>query len=192
MSRPQGAPAKRSGANSRRLFFALWPDDRLRGQVMRTVRPIAALAPGRLRQPQQWHVTLVFLGAVPATRLPVVHEAAAAVWVEPFELTLDTVEYWGRAGVLCLTAQHTPPALERLVTALRGELGARGFIMEQRAYRPHLTLARHARPPPEFPVPDPLRWPVSEFVLVESTTGTQGSIYTVLADWKLMGGQALA
>ena len=44
---------------------------------MRTARPIAALASVRLQQPEQWHVTLEFLGAVPATRLPVAHEAAA-------------------------------------------------------------------------------------------------------------------
>jgi 2'-5' RNA ligase len=187
MSRPQGAAADCGGPDSRRLFFALWPDARLREQVMRTARPIAALAPGRLQQPQQWHVTLVFLGAVPATRLPVAHEAAADVRAEPFELTLDTVEYWRRAGVLCLTAQRTPPALERLVTALRGELGQRGFVTEQRAYRPHLTLARRVRPPPQFPAPDPLHWPATTFVLVESTSGALGSIYTVLADWKLVG-----
>jgi RNA 2',3'-cyclic 3'-phosphodiesterase len=187
MSRPRGARTERSGGNSRRLFFALWPDSRLREQVMRTVGPIAALAPGRLRQPQQWHVTLVFLGAVRATRLPVAYEAAAAVRAEPFELTFDTVEHWRRAGVLCLAAQQTPPALERLVTALRGELGQRGFVTEQRAYRPHLTLARRVRPPPELPAPGPLPWPATEFVLVESTSGARGSTYTVLADWKLLG-----
>lgn len=187
MSRPPGAPTERGRADSRRLFFALWPDSRLREQMMRTARPIAARAPGRLQEPQQWHVTLVFLGAVPATRLPDVHEAAAAVRAEPFELTLDTVEYWRRAGVVCLTARQTPPALERLVAALRGELDQRGFATEQRAYRPHLTLARRVRPPPELPAPDPLIWPATEFVLVESTSGDHGSVYTVLAEWKIAG-----
>jgi 2'-5' RNA ligase len=187
MSRPQGAPTERGGASSRRLFFALWPDAWLREQILRTTRAIVARAPGRLQQPQQWHVTLVFLGAVPAAQLPVAHEAASAVRAETFELALDTVEYWRRAGVLCLTAQQTPPALERLVTALRGELGQRGFATEQRAYRPHLTLARRVRPPPGLPAPDPLRWPATQFVLVESTSGAQGSIYTVLADWQLQG-----
>jgi 2'-5' RNA ligase len=186
MSQRQGASADAVGGDSRRLFFALWPDARLREQVMRMAGLAAALASARLQQPQQWHVTLVFLGAVPAAKLPVAHAAAAAVRAEPFELTLDTVEYWRRAGVLCLTAQRTPPALERLVTALRGELSQRGFATEQRAYRPHLTLARRARPPPEFPEPEPLTWSATEFVLVESTSGTQGSIYTVLANWQLL------
>jgi 2'-5' RNA ligase len=187
MSRPQGAPTERGGAEPRRLFFALWPDPPLRDQVVCTVRPIAALATGRLQQPQQWHVTLVFLGAVPAAKLPVAHEAASAVRAEPFELALDTLEYWRRAGVLCLTAQRTPHALERLVSVLRDELGQRGFAMEQRAYRPHLTLARRVRSPPALPAPDPLCWPATGFVLVESISGPQGSIYTVLADWRLTG-----
>jgi 2'-5' RNA ligase len=169
------------------LFFALWPDAPLREQIMRTARPIAPLAPGRLQEPQQWHVTLVFLGGVPATRLPVVRDAATVVRAESFELTLDTVEYWRRAGVLCLTARLTPPALERLVAALRAELEQRGFATEQRAFRPHLTLARRVRPPPGSPAPDPLAWPATEFVLVESTSGAYGSVYTVLAEWKLAG-----
>jgi 2'-5' RNA ligase len=187
MNRPQGAPKERGGADSRRLFFALWPDSGLLEQMKRTARPIAASAPGRLQQPQQWHVTLVFLGAVPATRVPDAHEAAAAVRAEPFELTLDTVEYWRRAGIVCLTARQTPPALERLVAALRGELDQRGFATEHRTYRPHLTLVRRVRPPREFPAPEPLIWPVTEFVLVESSSGDHGSVYTVLAEWKIAG-----
>jgi 2'-5' RNA ligase len=187
MSRPQGAPTARGAADSRRLFFALWPDSRRREQMMRTAQAIAALAPGRPEQPQQWHVTLVFLGAVPAPRVPDAHEAAAAVRPEPFELILDTVEYWRRAGVVCLTARQTPPALERLVAALRGELDRRDFAMERRTYRPHLTLARRVRPPPGFPAPGPLVWPATAFVLVESTSGAHGSVYTVLAEWNFPG-----
>jgi 2'-5' RNA ligase len=187
MTQPQGAPTERGGGDSRRLFFALWPDSGLREQLMRAARPIVELTPGRLQQPQQWHVTLVFLGAVPATRLPVAQQAAAAVRAEPFELTLDTVEYWRRAGVVCLTARQTPPALERLVATLRGELDERGFATEQRTYRPHLTLARRVRPLRDLPAPDPLTWPATEFVLVESTSGAHGSVYTVLAEWKFRG-----
>ena len=112
---------------------------------------------------------------------------AAAVRAEPFELTLDTVEYWRRAGVVCLTARQTPPALERWWPRYAANSTQRGFATEQRAYRPHLTLARRVRPPPELPVPDPLIWPATEFVLVESTSGAHGSVYTVLAEWNFPG-----
>ncbi len=173
--------------DSRRLFFALWPDARLLEQLAERIRPVGAAVVGRPQRSDQWHVTLEFLGAVSASRVPAVLEAASTVRAPPFELVLDTVEYWRRPAVLSLTPRACPAELVVLVAALRLALEARGFEPERRPYRPHLTLARRVQPPPGFPAPDPLPWPATEFVLVESTSGAQGSIYTVLADWKLVG-----
>ena len=172
--------------DSRRLFFALWPDARLREQLAEWVRPIAAAVIGRPQRPDQWHVTLEFLGAVPASRVAAVLEAASTVRAPPFELVLDTVEHWRRPAVLSLTPRESPAELVALIAALRLGLEARGFEPERRAYRPHLTLARRVAAPPEFPAPHPLHWPANEFVLVESTTGRQGSIYEPLAAWPLV------
>lgn len=172
--------------DSRRLFFALWPDARLREQLAERVRPIVASVDGRPQRPDQWHVTLEFLGAVSATRIAAVLEAASTVRSPPFELVLDTVEHWRRPAVLSLTAREIPSQLVVLVAALRLALEARGFEPEGRAYRPHLTLARRVVAPPEIPAPQPLNWLANEFVLVESTTGRQGSIYERLATWPLV------
>lgn len=171
---------------ARRLFFALWPGDELRSAIAPRLR--ALQPPGRCRpqSPEQWHVTLEFLGSVPEERLTAVRESAAAVRAAPFEILFDVVEYWRRPQVLCLAATQVPPALAGLVLQLRAGLAAQGLEPEQRPFRAHLTLARKVtRPGPVGPC-EALRWPAAEFVLVESVTERAGSRYRPLDRWPLV------
>jgi len=172
--------------DSRRLFFALWPEAGLREQLADRIRPIVTAVAGRLQRPDQWHVTLEFLGAVSASRVAAVLEAASTVRAVPFEIVLDTVEHWRRPAVLSLTPRESPVELAMLVAALRLALEVHGFAPERRTYRPHLTLARHVIASPDVLAPEPLVWPAKEFVLVESITGRQGAIYRPLSAWPLV------
>jgi 2'-5' RNA ligase len=140
---------------------------------------------GRPQRPDQWHVTLEFLGPVPARRFEASHRAAAEVPAGPFEIVFDAIEYWRRPQVLCLTAREVPATLDGLVQDLRARLASHGFEPERRPYRPHLTLARKVSRPVEPLAFEPLRWPVAEFTLVESVTDRSGSHYTPLAAWPL-------
>ena len=54
----------------------------------------------------------------------------------------------------------------------------RGFIREERIYRPHVTLARRARPV-EAEV-EPVEWHVAELALVESLPDGRNVHYEVL------------
>jgi 2'-5' RNA ligase len=171
---------------TRRLFFALWPGDDLRAAVGPRLRTLQSQARGRPQTPEQWHVTLEFLGSVPEARLAAVRDAAAAIHAGPFEVAFDTVEFWRRPQVLCLVARVLPPALEGLVAQLRAGLAARGFMPDRRAFRAHLTLARKVtRPGPVGPC-DPLPWPATEFALVESVTARSGSRYVPVGRWPLV------
>lgn len=175
-----------AGKPVRRLFFALWPGDELRASLGPRLRALQPQAHGRPQAPDQWHVTLEFLGPVPEARLPAVRDVAAQVHAGPFELAFDTVEYWRRPQVLCLVARQLPPALETLVAQLRSGLAARDFNPEQRSYRAHLTLARKVtRPGPVGPC-EPLLWPATEFALVESVTERSGSRYLPVGRWPLV------
>jgi 2'-5' RNA ligase len=168
-----------------RLFFALWPGEPLRIALAPRLRALQPQGAGRPQSPQQWHVTLEFLGPVPASRVAAAQAAAAAVRAGPFELVFDAVEHWRRPEVLCLVAGEVPPALDGLVRDLRAGLAAHGFEPDRRAFRAHLTLARKLqRPVPVAPF-EPLRWPADEFALVESVTERTGSRYTPLAGWPL-------
>jgi len=170
----------------RRLFFALWPGDELRTAIAPQLAARQPQGHGRPQTPDQWHVTLEFLGPVPEARLTAVRDAAAAVRSAPFEVAFDAVEYWRRPQVLCLVARQLPPSLEALVVQLRAGLAARGFEPDRRAFRAHLTLARKVtRPGPVGPC-EPLLWPATEFALVESVTGRSGSRYVPVGRWPLV------
>lgn len=185
MSAPGDAALQRAAGPSHRLFFALWPGEGLRRTLAARVAAVVPPGTGRAQRPDQLHLTLEFMGAVPADRLPAVHEAAAEVRAEPFELVLDSLEYWRRPQVLCLVAREVPPALAALVQALRAGLAARGFDAERRPYRAHLTLARKVGRPPDLTTADPVRWAATDFALVESITERAGSIYRSLETWPL-------
>jgi 2'-5' RNA ligase len=169
-----------------RLFFALWPDAALQARLVQRLPALAATVRGRPQRPDQWHLTLEFLGAVPAERLPAVDQAAATVEARGFEICFDHVEYWRRSQVLCLSASTVPASLTDLVSGLRSALVVRGFEPERREFRPHLTLARKVlRAARKRPI-EPLAWPAAEFVLAESVTAPAGSRYTVRRRWPLL------
>lgn len=115
------------------------------------------------------HLTLHFLGAVPRDDVPAL-QAVLALPCPAFTLVLDRTEVW-RHGIAVLAAAEVPPPLADLHAALGERLRAFGLRTETRAFRAHVTLARHAMravPPAE---PPHVRWPVHDVVLVESRGG---------------------
>lgn len=173
-----------------RLFFASWPGDALRSALAPRIGALQPAGVGRPQRPDQWHVTLVFLGPVPASRVAAAREAAAQVRAAPCDISFDAVEFWRRPEVLTLVARELPPPLGSLVDQLRAALAARGFEPESRPYRAHLTLARKVTHPALPMAFEPLCWPVADFALVESITDRAGSVYTPLASWNLQSGGA--
>jgi 2'-5' RNA ligase len=149
-----------------RLFVALWPGPavRMRLGAMASEWPWSA---GALRVAEAGlHMTLHFLGHVPRHRLKLVAEGLV-VPMQPFDLMLDRAEVW-RNGVAILAPSDIPAGLQVLQRSLTDALRPLGLVPEARAFRPHITLARHAEgslPPQEFA---PVRWPVSSYELVES------------------------
>lgn len=173
---------------SDRLFFALWPDDDLREGLARRIPDLIRDCPCKPQRPDQWHLTLEFLGSVEAARQPALHAAAAQVQERggaAEEVLLDRLEHWPRPQVLCLVASVVPPGLAELVSGLRTALAERGFEPERREFRPHLSLARKARQPARSRPVEPLHWPVRDLVLARSVSDASGSRYEPLARWNL-------
>ena len=174
---------------TRRLFFALWPDDAARRRLVALTNDLVPQGPGRPQRPDQWHLTLQFLGEVTETRLPAVLDAGAAAsrgtWA--CDLEFDRLEHWKRPEVLCLAARSTPERLAGLVQALRAELLRRGFALEARPFKAHVTLARRIVKPPPAVAVQSLAWRVRELSLVESVSDRQGSRYVQLAAWPPRG-----
>ncbi len=167
-------------SGTHRLFFALWPTESLRAQLIGRRANLISDLPCHPVTPDNLHVTLAFIGSVPAHHLPALIDVGRGVTLTPCELVFDQWAVWKQAGVLVLAASTTPPALQQFVTGLHFCLTAAGFKLDTRPYQPHVTLARKVRTLREGQIV-PLHWLVRDFVLVESLSTTAGVQYRVLA-----------
>ena len=178
------ADAGPADASSLRLFFALWPDEATRHALNRTGKWLHQHWGGRRMRAETLHITLAFLGATPADKLDALVACADSVDAESFELVLDQAGYWRHNRIGWLGAAETPPQHFELVRALNAALEGAGFLVDTRAHVPHATLLRNSHGG-EVPPCVPLRWPVSDFVLVKSVTESEGVRYEVLRRWPL-------
>jgi 2'-5' RNA ligase len=177
-------------ATPHRLFFALWPDAALRGRIASTVAGLERdNAPGGRRlNPDRYHLTLQFLGDFQPLRQSVVDAAIAAadsIRLPGFDLVLDRVGSFPKAGVCWLGASAPPEALRQLWDGLGSALAiARVQVKSASAFSPHLTVLRDVhRPLPSTPI-EPLPWPLREFVLIDSVSGAHPT-YRLLGRWPL-------
>jgi 2'-5' RNA ligase len=164
-----------------RLFLALWPDPAVREQLREWrdlwnwPRGASPVHTGKL------HLTLHFLGNQPSDSLPSLLDGLAVPF-SPFRLQLGVAELWHN-GIAVLSPSAVPQELLALHAALSAALPGVGLQPEQRAYRPHVTMARRAGKaamPQGGPAID---WQIDHYTLVESKTG-DGSGYTVLREYR--------
>lgn len=165
---------------TRRLFFALWPDDDTRAKLARVTDSAPLHRAARPVPPDKMHITLVFMGNTPADRQKCFEQAADSVTGEPFRLVLDHCGHFPRPRVFWFGPTEYPEILAVLVKELVSALEACGFEPESRPFRPHVTLARKVRERPQTG-PSIVEWPCDAFCLVESAGGE----YSVLRRWSL-------
>ena len=161
----------------KRIFFALWPNDRQRDQLRNVISPAAKLIEGSAVYRGSWHVTIAFIGEYPERLIPDLQAAAAAMTFEPFRIRFDKAEFWPRPKIAVLATQSVPAELERLVAALNGVLTDAGIVTESRSFRPHITIVRRARPFETQRLAQPALIEWSGFELVESVSGPRGTTY---------------
>ncbi len=96
---------------------------------------------GNFVAPENYHVTLAFIGETAEAEKAA--EAVRAVEAAPFTLTLAKVGKFSRTrGDIYWYGVRRSAALEALYARTQAELTARGFELEARGFRPHVTLAR--------------------------------------------------
>ena len=121
---------------------------------------------GNFTRPDNLHLTLAFLGEQQGPEKAA--EALEALHASAGELVLDRLEVFLRTEILYLAPREDEPA-RAVAMALEKELRSRGFRLEERPFKAHLTLCRRLRlPEGRLPVPQPVRVPVEEAVLYES------------------------
>ncbi|NOQ14527.1 MAG: RNA 2',3'-cyclic phosphodiesterase [Methyloprofundus sp.] len=165
----------------KRLFFALWPDNATRKQIAKINQSIYSEGLRKVK-PDNLHVTLVFLGNVDTELEAIIHLGMKNISVQAFSICFDQLAFWRKPRLLCLTAQQYDQQLLILVDALKKELEQYGMMMEDRAYKAHITLARKAHRLVEIEM-QPITWQAQSFCLIESLSTPDGVHYQVLQRW---------
>jgi 2'-5' RNA ligase len=173
--------------HTRRVFFALWPDEAVRAALDEAG---LALTGKRVRRipADNLHLTLAFMGSVPASAQACLEQRAGAIHVAPFTLTIDQAGYFPRPRILWVGAGDVPAELWSLAGALRQAQLDCGIAPDRHAFQAHVTVARkYSQGVPEHAFA-PVEWPVRDFRLVESAATENGVRYLPLQSWPLEGG----
>jgi 2'-5' RNA ligase len=150
-------------------------------------RQAVRAAGGRPVPHANFHITLAFLGSVPADRVEDLVAAAAGLRAPAVPLILDRYGHFPKARVFWLGPTATPPEYRALVARLWEAVAGLGLSLPADAavggagWKPHLTLCRKVQRQPAVPPPNPVSWTPTDFVLAESVTGEGGARYVVLA-----------
>ena len=131
--------------------------------------------------PRNLHLTLAFLGEVESKRLPELRQIVGRLNVFPrFELRFDRIGGFGER--VLFAGLRRSDELAEIHARLTSELQSSGFVVEEREFKPHVTLARRARMPRgalgdlAFPQPDE----ATRVTLFRSILGPDGARYKPL------------
>ena len=166
------------------------------GEFAALLRPYAG--PARWEDPRKLHLTLKFLGETGEGLLGEILRAmrAAAAGAVPFTLTIGGFGAFpslARPRVLWIGCDDPGGTLLKIQGGLERELRALGFAEEERAFHPHVTIARsrdvgaptHLTSLPKSVTFDPRHTLVTEIFLMKSVLQPAGSEYTVIGSIRL-------
>lgn len=143
----------------------------------------------RWSAPEQWHVTLRFLGEVSEERALTVQTSLAGLRSGQVELRMDSFGVFAVKGILYASVEPSAE-LSALHQAVEGCVAEREVLPETHPFRPHITLARSKNATggktlqrlsrPALPAFGPgIRWIAAEMLLYESLLGAGGARYEV-------------
>lgn len=174
-----------------RLFVAIRPPDRIRDLLLGAMGGVGG---ARWQTDEQLHLTLRFLGEVDRHLAGDVLAALGTIHHPRFEIALNGIGTFERRGqpetIWAGVAPHEP--LRTLHKKVDQAVARVGVAPEQRAYLPHITLARLKRSsgslagllersgglgsPP---------FTVDGFELMESRLTPEGAVYTTVERYSL-------
>jgi len=193
-----------------RLFLALDIDDPIRERITRFVDEVRNFSPdARWVKPESLHVTLKFIGEQPDDAVEKIKQALKDVSAVAAEIQFRGYGFFPtpKSARVFWIGMESGPQLAQLAAAIDERMANLGIKKEDRAFSPHLTLARapggsgsprwrkgdgpnrsfsylqeklSALPAPEFGTMTP-----REFFLYQSQLSPKGSKYTKLAKFEL-------
>jgi RNA 2',3'-cyclic 3'-phosphodiesterase len=142
-----------------------------------------------------YHLTLRFIGEVPAFRAEEVDEALAALRARRFAIELAGVGVFAKGGreTTLWVGVAKNPQLDHLAAKVETALQRAGLEPERRRFAPHVTLARLDNAPPDKLAgfvqahnlfrAGPIE--VDHFTLFSSLLGKEAAVYTPEVEYAL-------
>ena len=175
----------------RRLFVAIRPPAQIRSVLLRAMGGVSG---ARWQSDDQIHLTVRFIGDVDRHQAQDVEAALGGIHHPRFEMSLEGIGTFARRGqpeiIWAGVSPHEP--VKRLHEKIDRAVERVGFPPEQRAYTPHITLARLKRS--SGPVGNLLEqsggltsepFPVDSFTLYESRLTPDGAVYIPVNRYQL-------
>jgi 2'-5' RNA ligase len=136
--------------------------------------------------PANYHITLCFLGDITHRQHESLVYELDQVTSEPFTITLDATGLWSGPKILFSAPSVIPAALADLAKYTRKAARAAAIEVENKEYKPHVTMVRKAN----SALPLPLYSPCVDvhsgaFHLFESVSTPQGVTYPIRQSWSL-------
>jgi 2'-5' RNA ligase len=173
-----------------RAFIAIELPESIRAALRLEQASFRSVCPdARWTQPEGIHLTLKFLGEISDPKVRQVCGSLKNLGrFEGFAIGLKGFGFFpdARRPRVFWVGVEAPAGLRRLAEQVEEAMGRIGFAREERAFRPHLTLARFREPQPQPALQALLtqlgeqelgNFEVSEFFLFESKLSPQGAEY---------------
>ncbi len=130
-----------------RLFLALDIPDPIRDRIARFVDGVSGFAPdARWAKPESLHVTLKFIGEQPESTVEQIKRALSMIESPAPEIHFRGYGFFptAKSARVFWIGMEATPQLTELAVAVDEKMPALGIPKEDRAFSPHLTLARGA------------------------------------------------
>jgi len=121
-----------------RLFIAVLFSKEVKDALLSAIDELKAQAvTGNFTKPENLHLTLAFIGE--SDRVSDIRGIIDRCTVPPFEMAASGA---GHFGNLYWVGIEKNPKLKALAESLQNELRKSGFEIEDREFKPHITIAR--------------------------------------------------
>ena len=179
-----------------RVFCAIELPDNVRTRLANHAKQLREAVPeasASWSRPENVHLTLKFFGNVAKDQLTRISNAArVASDFSPFQIKIGGTGVFPKASrpqVLWIGVEDPSAGLAELQRRFEEECAKEGFPKEDRAYRPHLTIARLRRPDGARNLAethlqtrfDVIEIRVNEFIVFRSELSPKGSRYTAIS-----------
>lgn len=128
-----------------RLFIAINFNEEIKDRLQAIMDKLKAQGfLGNFTKRENLHLTIAFLGEVENNRIGDIKEILNLINLKQFNLNFSGLGFFNKRSNTVFLKTETNEYLNILNKFITYDLSQKGFIIEEREYKPHLTLIREA------------------------------------------------